>query len=75
MTDTTDWLLLSLAPVAPERVEGWFDGIAGLQVTFPVARTRAAVRAAIGTADIVPTTSGGPSPARPSFASLTGWGR
>lgn len=50
---TTDWQLLSLAPVPRERVEGWFDGIAGLQVTFPVERSPTAVRAAITTVDIV----------------------
>ena len=54
MTDeAADWQLLSLAPVAPERVEAWFEGIAGLRVTFPAERTPAAVRAAIGAADIV----------------------
>jgi D-3-phosphoglycerate dehydrogenase len=49
----TDWHLLSLAPVPPERVEAWFDGIAGLRIGYPVERTPAAVRAALESADIV----------------------
>jgi D-3-phosphoglycerate dehydrogenase len=48
-----DWILLSLAPVPPERAHGWFEGISGLRVVFPTERTPAATRAAIGTADIV----------------------
>jgi phosphoglycerate dehydrogenase-like enzyme len=52
---TTDWQLLSLAPVPPARVEAWFDGIAGLRIGYPAERTPAAVRTAIETADIVVT--------------------
>jgi phosphoglycerate dehydrogenase-like enzyme len=48
-----DWELLSLAPVPPDRVAAWFDGIVGLRVSFPAERTPIAVRAAIETADIV----------------------
>ena len=56
MTDgTADWQLLSLAPVPPERVEAWFDGIAGLRIGYPSERTPAGVRSAIETADIVVT--------------------
>src|SRR5258706_2133616 len=51
----TDWRLLSLAPVPPARVEAWFDGIAGLRIGYPAARTPAAVRTAIESADIVVT--------------------
>jgi D-3-phosphoglycerate dehydrogenase len=51
--ETADWRLLSLAPVPPERVEAWFDGIPGLRVSFPADRTPEAVRSAIGEADIV----------------------
>jgi D-3-phosphoglycerate dehydrogenase len=47
------WVVLSMAPAPPERVRGWFAGIDGLDLRFPEARTPDAVRAAIGTADIV----------------------
>ncbi len=54
MTDAgANWVLLSLAPVPRERVEAWFDGIAGLRIELPAERTAEAVRAAIGDADIV----------------------
>jgi D-3-phosphoglycerate dehydrogenase / 2-oxoglutarate reductase len=49
----SDWVLLSLAPAPAERVAGWFDGIDGLTIRLPAERTAAAVRAAIGEADIV----------------------
>jgi D-3-phosphoglycerate dehydrogenase len=51
--DANDWVVLSLAPVARERVEAWFDGIAGLRIELPAERTPDAVRAAIADADIV----------------------
>ena len=54
MTDlASDWVVLSLAPVARERAEAWFDGIPGIRVDVPAERTAEAVRAAIGSADIV----------------------
>jgi phosphoglycerate dehydrogenase-like enzyme len=49
----SDWVLLSLAPAPPERVETWFAGIDGVRVAFPDERTGGAVRAALGPADIV----------------------
>ena len=51
--DPEAWRLLSLAPVPRERVDAWFGGIAGLATTVPAERTPAAVRDAIGAADIV----------------------
>lgn len=48
-----DWVLLSLAPVPAERVQGWFDGIDGLTIRLPEERSAAAVRAAIVDAEIV----------------------
>jgi D-3-phosphoglycerate dehydrogenase len=51
--DAADWRLLSLAPVPRERVEAWFEGIPGLQVTAPPERTPESVRAALGDAEIV----------------------
>jgi phosphoglycerate dehydrogenase-like enzyme len=53
--DTTDWRLLSLAPVPPERVMAWFGAIPDLQIALPDDRTQDAVRAAIASADIVVT--------------------
>lgn len=47
------WVVLSIAPVPPERVHGWFDGLDGLEIRFPTERTPEAVRAAIGEAEIV----------------------
>ena len=47
------WVVLSMAPAPPERVRGWFAGIDGLELRFPVERTSTAVRGAIGAADIV----------------------
>ncbi len=47
------WRLLSLAPVPPERAESWFSGVPGLELILPAERTAAAVRGAIGQADIV----------------------
>jgi len=47
------WVVLSLAPVAPERVHGWFAGLDRLDLRFPAERTPDAVAAAIGEADIV----------------------
>jgi len=52
-TVLTDWVLLSLAPAPPERVRAWFDGTPGLDVRVPAVRSSAAVRDAIGAADIV----------------------
>ena len=49
---STDWVLLSLAPAPPERVRAWFDGAQGLDVRVPAVRSSAAVRDAIGAADI-----------------------
>jgi phosphoglycerate dehydrogenase-like enzyme len=49
------WVLLSMAPAAPERVLGWFDGLDGLDVRCLPERTPEAVRAAIGEAEIVIT--------------------
>jgi phosphoglycerate dehydrogenase-like enzyme len=49
------WVVLSMAPAPPERVRGWFVGIDGLDLRFPSERTPAAVRDAIGAADIVVT--------------------
>jgi D-3-phosphoglycerate dehydrogenase len=51
--EPADWVLLSLAPVPRARVDAWFEGIAGLRVSVPEARTAGAVRQAIGEADIV----------------------
>ena len=53
--DRSDWRLLSLAPVPPERVTAWFGAIPGLRIELPDARTPDAVRAVIGDADIVVT--------------------
>jgi len=49
------WVVLSMAPAAPERVLGWFDGFDRLDVRFVPERTPEAVTAAIGEADIVIT--------------------
>jgi D-3-phosphoglycerate dehydrogenase len=51
----SDWRLLSLAPVPPDRVTAWFGAIPGLHIELPDERTPDAVRAAIGDADIVVT--------------------
>lgn len=48
-----DWVLLSLAPAAPERVHAWFAGIERLDIRFPSKRTTDGVRAALGDAEIV----------------------
>jgi phosphoglycerate dehydrogenase-like enzyme len=53
--DRSDWRLLSLAPVPPERVTTWFGAIPGLRIDLPAERTPEAVRAAIGHADIIVT--------------------
>jgi phosphoglycerate dehydrogenase-like enzyme len=52
MHRTSDWILLSLAPVAAERARDWFAGIDGLTVRLPAERNAAAVREAIPDADI-----------------------
>jgi hypothetical protein len=38
MHGTSDWVLLSLAPVAAARARDWFDGIDGLTVRLPAER-------------------------------------
>ena len=50
-----DWELLSLAPVPPDRVEGWFAGIDGLRIRVPRERNPDAVRAALPGAEILVT--------------------
>lgn len=47
------WRILSLAPAPPERVTAWFSGIDGIDLRYPRDRSSAAVRDAIGVADIV----------------------
>ena len=47
------WVVLSIAPVPPERASGWFAGLDGIDLRFPEERTPEAVCAAITTADIV----------------------
>jgi phosphoglycerate dehydrogenase-like enzyme len=47
------WRVLSLTPAAPERVRGWFEGLAGLDLRFPSERDSPAVLEAIAGADVV----------------------
>jgi D-3-phosphoglycerate dehydrogenase len=54
MADPRDpWVVLSLAPVPPERVHGWFTGLDRLDLRFPAERHQDAVLQAIGDADVV----------------------
>ena len=73
MADSSNpWVALSLAPVPPERVRGWFAGVAGLDIRFPAERTPEAVLAAIGEADIViPDWSSALHVARPEVDAAT----
>lgn len=48
-----DRVLVCLAPATRERVAGWFDGLAGLDLRVLDPRTPEAARAAVGNADIV----------------------
>jgi phosphoglycerate dehydrogenase-like enzyme len=52
-SNTDPWRLLSLAPATTERVLGWFDGLADLDVRFPAKRTVEAVLAALPETEIV----------------------